>query len=149
MDYTYKVNIHGHGFEIGKDISENELETLQAEYMAMYQAFADMSNSVLEQINATWKKYEEAVELSNLVGGEDRKVIADELRTVMGIKEADDYNDWVEKWYMQIAEAIDINAEMAKFRMRSNIFRDGDIPIYGAKFVDHPEWTMDFTLEPV
>ena len=134
----YKAVFHEHGFEAGKDVSEAELEQLRELFMVMYDLFTTGLNPVMEKINQTWEKYV------------DIKETGDTLATymtqrVMGINSETKYIDWVEKWYKDIADSVDMSFMWAP--LKSRIFRDGEILVYGVAFKEHPEWTMDFTIE--
>lgn len=68
------------------------------------------------------------------------------MELTTGIRKGTTYNDWIEKWYRDLADAVDLSFQWS--RLQSYIFRDGDLPVYGVKFKDHPDWKMDFTLVP-
>ena len=135
---TYKAIFHEHGFEAGKDVSEAELMRLRELFMAMYELFTTGVNSVMEKVNETWEKYEYIKE-----NGDIFSIIA--LQRVMGITSETQYNDWLEKWYKELANSVDMGFKWAP--LKSRIFRDGELPVYGVAFKEHPEWTMDFTIE--
>lgn len=146
MEMEFRIKFNTHGFEIGKDISNEDWNMVQAEFMAMYDSFADQANKVIDKINETWESYESTKRLADSMG---QHSLVEFMASSMGINENYDYNDWIEKWYKQISIGIDFVAAMSQFKVRSNIFRDGDVPIFGGKFKDKPEWTFDFELEPV
>ena len=146
MEMEFRIKFNTHGFEIGKDISNEDWNMVQAEFMAMYDSFVDQANKVMDKINDVWDKYEEIKKMADSIGVPE---LVTAMARSMEIPETYDYNDWVEKWYKQIIVGIDFAATMSQFRIRSNIFRDGDVPIFGGKFKDKPEWTFDFELEPV
>lgn len=146
MEMEFRIKFNTHGFEIGKDISNEDWNMVQAEFMAMYNIFANMANQVLDKINETWESYEYTKLFAERMGNYNS--VKDMVES-MGINENYDYNDWAEKWYKQIIIGVDAAAAMSQFKVRSNIFRDGDVPIFGGKFKDKPEWTFDFELEPV
>ena len=146
MEMEFRIKFNTHGFEIGKDISNEDWNMVQAEFMAMYDSFADQANKVIDKINETWESYESTKRLADSMG---QHSLVEFMASSMGINETYDYNDWIEKWYKQIGIGIDFAAAMSQFKVRSNIFRDGDVPIFGGKFKDKPEWTFDFELEPV
>ena len=146
MEMEFRIKFNTHGFEIGKDISNEDWNMVQAEFMAMYDSFADQANKVMDKINDVWDKYEETKKMADSIGVPE---LVTAMARSMEIPETYDYNDWVEKWYKQIIVGIDFAATISHFKIRSNIFRDGDVPIFGGKFKDKPEWTFDFELEPV
>ena len=146
MEMEFRIKFNTHGFEIGKDISNEDWNMAQAEFMAMYDSFANQANKVMDKINDIWDKYEEIKKMADSIGVPE---LVTAMARSMEIPETYDYNDWVEKWYKQIIVGIDFVAAMSQFKVRSNIFRDGDVPIFGGKFKDKPEWTFDFELEPV
>ena len=146
MEMEFRIKFNTHGFEIGKDISNEDWTVIQAEFMAMYDSFANQANKVMDKINDVWDKYEEIKKMADSIGVPE---LVTAMARSMEIPETYDYNDWVEKWYKQIIVGIDFAATISQFKVRSNIFRDGDVPIFGGKFKDKPEWTFDFELEPV
>lgn len=146
MEMEFRIKFNTHGFEIGKDISNEDWNMVQAEFMAMYDSFADQANKIMDKINDVWDKYEETKKMADSIGVPE---LVTAMARSMEIPETYDYNDWVEKWYKQIIVGIDFAATISHFKIRSNIFRDGDVPIFGGKFKDKPEWTFDFELEPV
>lgn len=146
MEMEFRIKFNTHGFEIGKDISNEDWNMVQAEFMAMYDSFADQANKVMDKINDVWDKYEEIKKMADSIGVPE---LVTAMARSMEIPETYDYNDWVEKWYKQIIVGIDFAATISHFKIRSNIIRDGDVPIFGGKFKDKPEWTFDFELEPV
>lgn len=47
----FTVDFHEHGFVPGTDVSVNELEELRAQFMAMYNLWAQGANAVLSKLN--------------------------------------------------------------------------------------------------
>jgi hypothetical protein len=37
---------------------------------------------------------------------------------------------------------------LSGFSIRSHLFRDGDLPVFGVEFKTKPEWWIDFVLVP-
>lgn len=146
MEMEFKVILEAHGFEIGKDISETEWQKVQAEFMTLWDYFVNATSELYDKINDIWETYEYAKELDKLTGNNRTSSL---MAISMGIPENYDYNDWIEKWYKQIAIGIDAMAAFCNFEVRSNIFRDENEPKYGGKFKDKPEWTINMTVEPV
>ena len=144
MDYV--VDFHAHGFDPEKDISEEEWELLKAELVTMNNLFANGINLLMDRINDTWERYESIKVTDRIIGSDIHTVMA---QLSMGISENDTYWDWLEKWMKDVAKVIDEQAGISGLHIRSNIFRDGDEPMYGVKVKDKPEWTIDFTLKPV
>jgi len=143
---NFKAKFNAHGFVPGVDISQRDWQNVICEFTAMYDQFANMSNQVIDRLNETWEKYESIKRMDNLMGGEMATFMT---QKTMGIDEKTTYEDWMEKWYKDICEAVDACAIMAGFKLRSNLFRDDNVPLFGAKFKDRPEWTIDMSLEPV
>lgn len=136
--YYVTVDYHYHGFVPGIDISEEELEALQNQFMDMYNLWAGYVNKIQDKINATWEEYE-----NMQTSGMDVSVV----REFMDISEKTNYYSWCEKWYKNVAEAVDLG--YLDTRLKGNIFYDGEYPLYGVAFRDHPDWTMDFTMNIV
>ena len=136
--YYVTVDFHHRGFVPGIDISEEELEALQKQFMEMYNLWANTVNTIQDKINATWETYE-----NMLKDGMD-VLFTQEL---MGIDDKTDYYSWCEKWYKDAASAVDIG--YLNTRLKGNIFYDGECPLYGVAFRDHPNWTMDFTMKVI
>lgn len=140
MQLNYKAVFHEKGFIPGKDITEEELEQLRAQFVEMQNLFADGINPALKKLNDIWARYEDIRNKGD--------VLAIWLtQNTMGINSETEYNDWLAMWYEIFAHGVDLSFQNT--RLESNIFRDGDQPIYGVRFKDHPEWTMDITLEPM
>ena len=68
--YNFNAKFHGHGFDLEKDISKEVKERVQAELIAMYNMFAEMSNKVLDKINGTWDRYEHIKKLDDLLNSD-------------------------------------------------------------------------------
>lgn len=139
----FKATVNARGFIPGKDISDKEWTEIVSEFIAMQNQFATMSNEVIDKINDTWHRYEEIKKMDETTGNCISTFLT---QMTMGIDSKSTYEDWVEIWYKQICEAIDTCAAMAGFKIRSNIFRADGIPLFGAKFKEKPDWTMDITL---
>ena len=142
----FKAKFNAHGFVPGVDISNENWQMLISEFMAMQNQFAYMCNQIQEKINDLWSKYE-TIKKFDEIGGNCMTTYL--TQKTMGIDEKTTYNDWVEMWYKDICEAVDSCAAFAGFHLRSNLFRDGDLPVFGAKVKNRPEWTIDLLLEPV
>lgn len=138
MAMTLKVVFHEHGFEVGKDISFEELEKLREQFVTMSNLFADGANAALEKLNKIWEQYEYILKIGNVFD-------IRQTQEAMGIESDTDYNDWIAKWYQELANCVDLS--FTDTRLKSYIFRDDGVPIYGVQFKDHPDWTMDITLE--
>lgn len=141
MTKEFKVIFHSKGFDLDS-LNEKLRDAVCAEFMSMYDMFAKMANEIQDKINDSWQQYEEV----KLYGNE---IATKQVLNLMGLTEEQDYNDWCEKWYLEICKAIDFTAKISRFHLISDIFRDGSVPVYGAKFKDKPEWKLYFTLEPV
>lgn len=137
---TYKAVFHEHGFEVGKDVSEAELEQLRSMYMIMYDLFTTFVNQGIEMINDAWEKYIYIKERGDAFATHT-------LQCEMKINSDTTYADWVEKWYKEYAHVVD--SVFMQAPLKSRIFRDGENVVYGVAFKEHPEWTMDFTIEQV
>ena len=138
MDLQVKVNFHEVGFIPGKDISEKEMESLRTQFMEMYNLWAGYVNQVQEKINETWNRYED-------IKNHNDSIVTLMCQLTMEITEEMDYFDWCEKWYKDIAKCVDLG--FTHTRLRGSIFRDDNNPIYGVTFIDHPDWSMNFTIE--
>lgn len=132
------VDYHYHGFVPGIDISEEELEALQKQFMEMYNLWANGANQIQDKINETWENYEHMQEIGMDVTA---------IQKVMGIDDKTNYYNWCEKWYKDISDSID--RSYSHTRLKGNIFYDGECPLYGVAFRDHPDWTMDFTMNVI
>jgi len=135
---TYKAVFHTEGFETGKDVSEEEINLLRGLFVQMYDAFSTGINQNLEKINDIWHKYED------LKRKGDRFAIA-LCRQAMEIDSEMDYTGWLEKWYKETANVVDL--AYAWSPLQSRIFRDGENLIYGVCFAERPDWTMHLTIE--
>lgn len=140
---TYKVVYHAHGFDPEKDLTPIEWEMAKAQYVQMYNMFCQGTNQGLPKINSTWQKYQDVKESGDIL-------TTFQFEQVMGILDHSGmtYEDWVEKWYLEYAHAVDMGVGLMT-RLWSDIYRDGDYVGYGVKFKDHPEWKITFTLEKV
>ena len=145
---NYVVKFVTNGFTPGKDISQEEYENVISEYISMYDVFSNYTNQILDKINTTWEKYQE-------VKKKEEELLPDYpwaryatrlLQAEMEITDKTTYSDWVEKWYKNIVEVIDIMAMTSRFKLMGNLHRDGELPVYGACFRDKKEWTIDFVL---
>lgn len=132
------VDYHYHGFVPGIDISEEELEALQKQFMEMYNLWADGANQIQDKINDTWETYEHMQELGMDVTA---------IRKVMGIDDKTNYYSWCERWYKDISDKVD--EWYTHTKLKGNIFYDGECPLYGVAFRDHQDWTMDFTMKVI
>lgn len=142
---NFNVIFHGHGFDLERDISEEMQNRVQGEFMEMYNMYANMANEVQDKINVLWDKLERIKAFDKVFGETEATSMA--LKE-MGLTEDNDYYDWCEKWYKDIAEGVDMAALLSGYMLRCNIFRLEDgCPIFGVKFKDRPDWTMDFTVE--
>ena len=133
-----------HGFVPGKDISQEDWNAAICEYMAMYEQYANATNGMIDRLNDTWNKYESIKKTDGNFG-----FWTGLMQTTMDISNETTYVEWLEKWFKEASDAVDTMAAMSGFKLRGNIFRDGDLPVYGVKFKDKPEWTIDFVLRPV
>lgn len=140
MELEVRLNFHEHGFTPGKDVSEKELEGLRTQFLQMYNLWATGVNQMQDQINDIWHKYE-------VIKAGNNSLATFMCQMTMGITEQMDYFDWCERWYKEAAESVDLS--FLDTRLRGIIFRDGENPLYGVAFRDHPDWTMDFTMELV
>ena len=136
----YKVRFNAEGFLPGKDITEEEWSEICDQFAAMNNYYANGFNSIIDRLNETWNTYE--------MNRKNDAIAEAMMQISMGITDETAYWDWVEMWMQKVSQAVDLTAEMAGFRLRSNIIRDGEFPVYGAKFTDHPDWTIDMTLYP-
>lgn len=140
MEIIVNVEFHEHGFIPGKDVSNEELEVLRSQMLAMHNIWADGVNRIQDNINATWEQYEEIKRLND-------GITTTMCKLAMDIDENSTYYDWCERWYKEAAKCVDLG--FMDTRLRSRIFRDGEYPIYGVMFADHPDWTMNFTIKEV
>ena len=138
-----KAKFTAEGFEIGKDVSFEEWQSLIMEFRGMYDQYATMFNQVVGKINEIWSKYDDIKRMDASMGGSLATMMT---RMTMEIEENASYGDWTEKWAKKICESIDIAAEFAGFKLRSDLFREDDIPMFGAKFTDNPNWKVRMTL---
>ena len=135
---TFDVVFHTHGFEVGRDITDGEWEMYKGFFMAMYNAFVKGFNDNLPKINDTWRRFEQIKALGDL-----ESVLAAELFMDVGFGST--YEDWVERWMKETASAVDSGFWFTG--LKGNIFRDGEMPMYGVKFEKHPGWTMDISIK--
>lgn len=142
-DMTFVTEFIAHGFVPGKDISQEDWNAAIGEYVSMYEQYANATNGMIDRLNDIWNKYES---MKNTYGGSSLGVSM--MQMTMDISNETTYVDWIERWFKQTVHAVDAMAAMSGFRMRGNLFRDGDVPVYGVKFKDKPEWTIDFVLRP-
>lgn len=142
-DMTFVTEFIAHGFVPGKDISKEDWNAAIGEYVSMYDQYANATNGMIDRLNDTWNKYE-----SIKVSDGDNGLFTKMMQTTMDISNETTYVDWIEKWFKDVVQVVDTMAAMSGFRMRGNLFRDGDVPVYGVKFKDKPEWTIDFVLRP-
>ena len=141
-----RTKFQAKGFEVGKDISWQEWQKLIAEFVTLQDLYANMFNQVIGQINDVWSKYEDIRAIDATIGGCGATLMA---RMVMGVDVDASYSDWMEKWMKDICEIVDESAENAGFRLRSDLFREDDIPMFGTKFKDREDWKVLMTLEAV
>lgn len=141
---TFNVEFIAHGFVPGKDISEEDWNKAISEYATMYEQYAKATNDMMDRLNETWNKYE----ILQKVYGDDY-LYTKMMRNTMEISNETTYTDWLERWFGEVVRVVDMMAAISGFRMRGYLFRDGDVPVYGVKFKDKPEWTIDFVLKPV
>lgn len=147
---NFKVVFNGHGFEEGKDISEEEMKKLRKIYLKMYNAWCEGVDQIQEKINESWDRYERIKARQECVNPQSAAVAAVAIslcRNAMGINPETDYYDWCEKWYRQVA--IKIDDQFADYPLKGKIIRDGELPVYAVEIKGHPEWTMDFELEQI
>ena len=134
---NWKVEFHYEGFIPGVDISEEELGLMRELYITMYKAFSTMLNRNIDGIKAIWEGYETLCSF-----GSDESL--ERARKAMNIDENATENDWIERWCKEISEELDKNVPNSF--LSGDIFRDGDIPLYGVKFNKNNNWKMNFTL---
>ena len=136
----FKAIFRNHGFDVPKDVSQSVYNSIRNVYVEMYNKFTDEFNEYIDGINDIWDSYEMLI----VSGDEDAMSAA---REAMDIAEGATYNDWIEKWMKIVADNVDKSYGVNL--LEGNIFRDGDTPVYGVRFKDHPNWTIDFVLEKV
>lgn len=141
-----RAKFDAEGFEVGKDVSFEEWQMLIVEFGGMYDQYATMLNQVVGKIDEVWSKYEYIRSMDASMGGSISTMLT---RAAMGIDENANYGDWMEKWAKEICEAIDRAATFAGYKLRSDLFREDDIPLFGAKFSDNPNWKIRMTLEAI
>jgi len=138
-DLRFECVFHEIGFAGGVDVSERELESLHSQFVTMYNQFASMSNSILDKVRDIWDSYEFAKTFS--------KELSEQMAKTMGISPDATYEDWETKWYMQIADAVDVGFPFGK--LKSWIFHDDGIPHYGVCFKKNPNWKMYVTIKQI
>ena len=57
MTKEFRAKFHAKGFEVGKDVSWGEWQAAIAEFVSMQNAYAEISNQYLDQLNQTWSQY--------------------------------------------------------------------------------------------
>lgn len=135
-----KVEFRYEGFVPGVDISERTLGELRELYILMHQAFSTMVNGMIEKINDSWAVFETGRSLGY---EEFTKTIQD----VIDVPDNASYQDWIEAWYKRINNIV--NKAAPNPFLIGDIFLDGDMPVYGVKFKENPNWRMDFVLTEV
>ena len=144
MNYNAKFNAKG--FIPGVDISETEWSLAISEFMLMQDQFVQNCSLIQEKLDTSWEKYENIKKRDQIMGS---KMFTRMCQHEMGISDDTTYGDWLEKWYKEECKILDECAEMAGFRIRSNLHRIEDLPMFGAKFKDRPDWKIELTLELV
>ena len=72
-----------------------------------------------------------------------------QCQEAMEIDDSTTYVDWTERYFKDICETVDEIAAMSNYVVRSNLFRDGDLLVFGTKFRNKPEWKIDLRLRQV
>jgi hypothetical protein len=143
----FKAKFNAKGFVPGIDISEEEWELAISEFLAMQNQFAQNCNKIQDKLNENWEKYETIKRKDELLGCSG--IYTRMTQQAMGISDKTTYGDWLERWYKEVCDVIDECAEFAGFHLRSNLHREEDLPMFGAKFKDRPDWKIELTLEQV
>lgn len=134
-----KVVFKADGFTPGEDISWDEFFKMTEQFVQMYNIWTVGMNEALEKINDIWNRYEDMLNMNSQMG-----VML--FESIMGIDHGADYNDWIEKWYKEIAEAVDLGFLEAP--LKGYIFRDGEMPVYGVQLKDKPDWKIHLNVVP-
>ena len=142
-EMVFNCKFNARGFTPGVDITNEKWQEAVQEFAAMYDLYAKSCNEITDRLNETWEKYEDIMKNDRILGTN----LAELTRSVMGISENTTYCDYMEIWFKQICDMVDDCAKTAGFYIRSNLFRENDCPIFGGKFLDHPDWTIDMSLE--
>ena len=137
---NFKTNFHWHGVNPNIEFSINEKNKILDEFVSNYNYYCEITNAINDKINHIWNGLESAKATNN------EKFIT-EIACAMGVGKDCTYCEWVKKVFTDITDQMNIHGIGKK--LESFIFMDGDIPVYGARFKEHPEWTIDFTLESV
>lgn len=137
-DLTFKAEFRTHGFRVPENLNYAQFEQAKGEFVAMQNSFSEAFNQKIDQINDIWTMYEGIVENGD-------SVTAERMRVAMDINEDTTYNDWIAGWMEQYANAT--NSGYGFSSVNLYVFRDGDMPVIGAKFRKHPLWTMDIVLK--
>lgn len=135
----FKAKFITKGFEVGKDVSSEEFNKLTNQLVMMHNLFTENFNTQIDTLNDIWHRYEFI---------RDNCPISVELmRMVMEIDEKCTYKDWLKKWMLQDADAIDKGFFWT--RLKGYIKDDEDLPMYGVEFKDHPDWKIYIGVEAV
>lgn len=152
MECVYKVNFQTHGFE-PTDIPQFMWEKLKEDFMNMYDAYVKSANDLMETFELMWnllnRLAEEMVRVGMAESIDDAiQAVSEKYRQsgTIKVKNFHDHDSWIEANLNVIVDAINDKAKGFSF-LEGFIFRDGDIPVLGARVKGKPEWTMDFTLE--
>lgn len=143
---NYKAEFVANSFVPGVDISDAYWAKAVSEAVLMQNLFSEMSNQVIGKLNDNWHKYEGIKAMDQMMGSQ---VFTEMCWKAMDIDANTTYIDWIEKYFKEICNAVDTTAAMNQYMVRSNLFRDGDLLVFGVKFVNKPEWTIDLRLRQV
>ena len=147
MELTnYKPEFAANGFVPGVDISDAYWARAISETILLQDIFSYMCNNVIDKINENWNKYETIKMKDRILG---TTIFTRECQEVMEIDDNTTYVDWTERFFKDICETVDEVAEMNHYVVRSHLFRDGDLLVFGTRFVNKPEWTIDLRLRRV
>lgn len=143
---NYKVEFAANGFVPGVDISDAYWTKAVSETVLLQDIFSSMCNKVIDKINETWHKYESIREKDRIMG---LRFFTQQCQEAMEIDDSTTYVDWTERYFKDICETVDEIAAMSNYIVRSNLFRDGDLLVFGTKFRNKPEWKIDLRLRQV
>lgn len=146
MRTKFEVKFNPEGFIPGVDVTEEEWAQAVNETVALHNAFADIANRRLDQINDIWNHYEGIKEMESALGGNFWTCITQKN---MDIDDNTSYNDWVARWYKEMAEVVNGAASLSKLNLEGYIFRDDDAPVFGTRFRRNKNWTINLTLKEV
>jgi len=135
-----------HGFESGKEITEEEFENLKEEFISMHNCFARLTNPLMDKINESWANYEEIEEMSKIINVSSS---LDQIRKAMEINDNTRYCDWVKKWYDEVCKEMERLPDIKKLNIRPYIFIEDENPILGARLKQNENWWFEMFLKMI